>query len=652
MEEEIILTPWNELTEDQQFDILERGASDQNNTKIPSNKWATTSFYINKRTGKVLNGSEVNEWLNKDKQPEKVTYKIASEDPTIQNQQNRFDTYSANLAGMDKQIGKGFGNNQYLKLAGYLLGGSAAATVGSYALPALWPYIGDSVMTGLDVYGGYEGLLGHNGLLTDNGIKKTKRLFQQGDYEGAAYSATGDVLNTLLLPFGVKGVNKIFNTGVKVGDDLYSVGRNGVIPTINKTNAAQADLINTFNQSIKKTTLPNQYISTDKVRMPNLRLEPVDFKKDWRDFMEPTHIYADNTSRADGTLIETGMFNNQPGNIVSGYIRPTEQGIENGVEYYKYSQNGRDYGIYINNKDNSILVETPERLKAINTTPETFDEDYKAAQDIILNSRDNFIESLPDEDIKSIVRSDRIQSSNEIQDLDYSVDPLVNIVGNQALKDIDEIYGSDSYIKRYAKLIEKKKPKKLTNEEIEEIRNEIIPDIKDIHSRAKPKIYSEANSRNLGKSWGNYNRDGVWTPTYGINSNAEVLDDWDYTIFHEFGHNIWRDPTTNFSKKLRDHNTEVVKEIFNTDDYLTDYGKVMTKKYVEYLKDPNELRQRIMEAIRYGIKHNILNPEQIYNSCNVSGFSIVKDCFKKDLVVKLLGSMLAATPLLINNNQK
>ena len=78
----------------------------------------------------------------------------------------------------------------------------------------------------------------------------------------------------------------------------------------------------------------------------------------------------------------------------------------------------------------------------------------------------------------------------------------------------------------------------------------------------------------------------------------------------------------------------------------------MSKKYIEYLKNPNELRQRIMEAVRYGIKHNILKPEKLYDSCKVSGFSTVKDCFKKDLVVKLLGSMLASTPLLINNNQK
>lgn len=71
------------------------------------------------------------------------------------------------------------------------------------------------------------------------------------------------------------------------------------------------------------------------------------------------------------------------------------------------------------------------------------------------------------------------------------------------------------------------------------------------------------------------------------------------------------------------------------------------KGFLEYLSDPNEFRQRIMEGVRYGIKEN-LTPEEIYNECNIQGFKTLKENFRKPFLIKMLGLMLGTTPLIIN----
>lgn len=56
-----------------------------------------------------------------------------------------------------------------------------------------------------------------------------------------------------------------------------------------------------------------------------------------------------------------------------------------------------------------------------------------------------------------------------------------------------------------------------------------------------------------------------------------------------------------------------------------------------------------MEGVRYGIKEG-LTPEEIYNKCEICGFSVLKRYFKKDYLIKMLELMLGATPLLNNTN--
>lgn len=60
-----------------------------------------------------------------------------------------------------------------------------------------------------------------------------------------------------------------------------------------------------------------------------------------------------------------------------------------------------------------------------------------------------------------------------------------------------------------------------------------------------------------------------------------------------------------------------------------------------------------MEGVRYGIKEG-LTPEEIYNECNVLGFTELKPYFKKDYLIKMLGLMLGTTPVIVNskNNDK
>lgn len=150
---------------------------------------------------------------------------VASEtNHNIFDAQDNYQMREGTLKGIDAEVRRGWGDQGRWDVTKWMLAGAAGATAGAYALPWLWGYAGDAIMTGLDLYGGYEGLLGENGLLTENGLRKTARLARNGDWEGAGWSLLGDVGNALMSIPGVSAGKKLFNTGVRVGDDSYKLG--------------------------------------------------------------------------------------------------------------------------------------------------------------------------------------------------------------------------------------------------------------------------------------------------------------------------------------------------------------------------------------------------------------------------------------------
>ena len=79
-----------------------------------------------------------------------------------------------------------------------------------------------------------------------------------------------------------------------------------------------------------------------------------------------------------------------------------------GFSVQKYSQNGRDYYIGENPNRSKVIYRLPEESDFRMIEP-TSEQDYwrirGEIEDAILTSRHRFIESLPDNEIKNIVRS-------------------------------------------------------------------------------------------------------------------------------------------------------------------------------------------------------------------------------------------------------
>lgn len=126
---------------------------------------------------------------------------IASEDSDIQQQQSKFETHNILQKATDEDINRNWGARAWGTKVGLpILGGAAAATGVAYALPALWGIAGTEILGGLNLYGGYEGA---KNLFSEDGLRKTWRKFNSGDYEGSFWSGLGDVTNlaTIAFPF-------------------------------------------------------------------------------------------------------------------------------------------------------------------------------------------------------------------------------------------------------------------------------------------------------------------------------------------------------------------------------------------------------------------------------------------------------------------
>lgn len=121
----------------------------------------------------------------------------------------------------------------------------------------------------------------------------------------------------------------------------------------------------------------------------------------------------------------------------------------------KYSQNGRDYYIGEDAGRSVIAYKTPEMndFEFIQAGSEK-DAGLRALSDAenkILDSRHNFIESLPDNRIKSIVRSSNINDENtgSVALLPKRENNRVDQLRASVQDDIETIYLSDEYIDRY-----------------------------------------------------------------------------------------------------------------------------------------------------------------------------------------------------------
>ena len=225
--------------------------------------------------------------------------------------------------------------------------------------------------------------------------------------------------------------------------------------------------------------------------------------------------------------------------------------------------------------------------------------------------------------------------------VDDDIDVGGTEVGDYMMKslqnDIDEIYLSPEYIDRFMSRIPG------DHSRIDVIQ-QIKQDLQGIKDKTKPVLF-KGSPANRGTSWGS--QDSGETQFFvAINPYQTIpnLKWWDSTLFHEFGHSIYRSDTS-IAKNIIEANEDLTKNIKN--HIIFTPKNEGDAQFLEYISGPNEFRQRIMEVVRYGIRES-LTPEELYNSPIMNKVKLGK-YFDKDYLVKMFKYMLATTPLITKN---
>lgn len=365
---------------------------------------------------------------------------------------------------------------------------------------------------------------------------------------------------------------------------------------------------------------------------------------DDRRLSEPSEIVPEGLKLPDGTYTPKMEDSSKFFADLKEYFQDFKTGTDpsDGYSYIVFNQNGVKYpvGRYKSDPD-AWYVLNPQSGEWRYFSKDTgFDDPLLSAKEYILKLRDDQIKEL-DYPAQLIVKRSKIVPERK-DAVTNDIDVGGTEVGDQMMKsiqnDIDNFYLSPEYIDRVIRNIKGIKRR--------DVIAQIKRDLQSLKRNTRPVLYKE-DDYNLGTSWKSTDS-GRLQYFVGINPYQSISDlkDWDSTLFHEFGHGIWNDKNP-FSNYIRDYNSKLVYDNFTPLDLTNDAFKPEHKDYVKYLRDPDEFRQRIMEGVRYGINEG-LTPEEIYQQCKASGFAVLKDFFKKDYIIKMLGLMLGTTPAIIN----
>ena len=316
-------------------------------------------------------------------------------------------------------------------------------------------------------------------------------------------------------------------------------------------------------------------------------------------------------------------------------------------EIQKYNLNDREYAIAKNTRDNQKFVFLPPDHEPYETN-----QSISEIEDVINKNHTEYINNL---DLHSDYKDLILESvkypnrKNFIKDYDsfFKLSDVSNTnVGNTIQgvikRSIDDVFLSDEYITRYLNSL-KISP---NNKDFRELAHTILKeDLQNTYNKAKPILYRYING-NLGTSLHN-NNDFY----YGLNGNMALLsnEEIESTIFHEFGHSLW-ESNTNFGNHIVNYNSNLLNGDNSPINNLIPNIANQDLKYAQYVSNPNEFSQRIRQAVRYGIQNN-LTPEQIYNA-DIGGFRELKEFFPKDYLIKMLGSLLTTSPIILNQNDR
>lgn len=271
----------------------------------------------------------------------------------------------------------------------------------------------------------------------------------------------------------------------------------------------------------------------------------------------------------------------------------------------------------------------------------------------VLNEREKLINSLPKE-TQEIIKRSKIASDREDAESIIAGTELGNAFKESIKNDIGNFYLSDEYLDRFAKSYNALEGTYFTSEDLKPILEENLNKTLDL---TQPWLFKVPNRETL-KGSSRYSLTNPITNRpeelrFGINTYGDFVNegiDWDAILFHEFGHNIWRD-NTSLSKFIREWNTNVMKDSTNhiLPKFIT-YNPPSSKTY-QYLTDPNEVRQRIMTVVRDGYNEGITEIDDLLNSKSMDHQQL-KRVFKPEYLKYLLQSMLGITGLITVTNDK
>lgn len=300
-----------------------------------------------------------------------------------------------------------------------------------------------------------------------------------------------------------------------------------------------------------------------------------------------------------------------------------------GWEGLVFDQNGAKFTI-IKNKEGEYNVWNPY------TKDWDFFDNYIEARDQVISLRQKMLDTLPEE-AQLFIKESKItpELPNKFSSNIETKNPeLIKIMKESIADDIDQVYLSDEYIERFIK------------------NTGVDPNIKkDLSKAIKYELQKQLNlthpvlyKTNLNNAGASSRQGDVYQAGLNTHVYYNGLRNWDSTLFHEFGHGMYKNDLQLMSA-IKKYNNTITKNIKN--NVLPEANKTYGKQFIEYVSEPDEFRQRIMEVVRDGIKSG-KSIEEMYDS-KIMDKVALKGIFNEQFIKQMLSVMLSV-PVLVNTN--
>ena len=242
---------------------------------------------------------------------------------------------------------------------------------------------------------------------------------------------------------------------------------------------------------------------------------------------------------------------------------------------------------------------------------------------------DDYVSTLSELDKKLYLKSNVVQRGQEIT-APYDIDKLVH---KKSQEHIEDFYQSPEYKDRFIT--------KISNDiKVDPNRayDELLLDLNEVQKHYITKLFTHNTRRGFA---------GIGE--LGLNVRVPKYSA-DITIPHEFGHLIYDRATPSIDKIIRLNERVIDYPSHNLRSDVFEINPGISREFIDYVSDFDELRQRIIPAVEEMFK-NGWTVEETYNKSIALKDAQLKDIFNKDYILKLLGGMLSTTPLVLNKNE-